>query len=226
MNVLIFGATGMVGDGVLHECVADPRVDAVLAVTRSALDGSPPKVRELRRTDFTRFDDLAPDLDDVDACFFCLGVSAAGMKEADYRRVTVDLTLAAARAFAEARPGATFCYVSGEGTDSTGRGRSMWARVKGETENELLALPLDAYMFRPGFIRPRSGSRSKTLLYRVAYAVLAPLYPVLKRIAPTHVTTAENVGRAMITAAAEGYSSRILENQDINALASDAAPDV
>ncbi len=223
MNVLIFGATGMVGDGVFHECVADPRVESVLAVTRSPLPWADPKVRETRRADFTQFQDLASDLAEVDACFFCLGVSAAGLGEEAYRRVTFDVTLAVARALAEARPGATFCYVSGEGTDSTGRGRSMWARVKGETENALLALPLDAYMFRPGFIRPRPGMRSKTLLYRLFYTVLGPLYPVLRRLAPTHVTTAKNVGRAMIGAATEGYPERILENQDINALAS-AAP--
>jgi uncharacterized protein YbjT (DUF2867 family) len=159
----------------------------------------------------------------VDACFFCLGVSVAGLRESEYRRLTFDLTLAAARAIAEARrPGAVFCYVSGEGTDSTGRGRSMWARVKGETENALLALPLNAYMFRPGFIRPRPGARSKMSLYRILYSVLGPLYPVLKRLVPSHVTTAENIGRAMIRAADVGYPQRILENQDINALASAA----
>jgi uncharacterized protein YbjT (DUF2867 family) len=220
VRVLIFGATGMVGDGVLHECVTDPRVDSVLAVTRSSLPRSDAKVREVRRTDFTQFQDLMSDLAQVDACFFCLGVSAAGLSEAEYRRITYDMTLAAAQALAEARSGATFCYVSGEGTDSTGRGRSMWARVKGETENALLALSLDAYMFRPGFIRPRPGVRSKTLLYRLFYSVLGPLYPVLRRLAPTHVTTAENVGRAMIGAATVGYPKRILENQDINMLAS------
>jgi uncharacterized protein YbjT (DUF2867 family) len=220
MNVLIFGATGMVGDGVLHECVADSRVHSVLAVTRSPLQLSHPKIRELRRTDFTQFDDLAPYLADVDACFFCLGVSVAGLREPEYRRLTFDLTLAAARALAEARPGAAFCYVSGEGTDSSGRGRSMWARVKGDTENALLALPLNAYMFRPGFIRPRPGASSKTPLYRILYSVLGPLYPVLKRLAPTHVTTSENLGRAMVRAADVGYPQRILENQDINSLAS------
>jgi uncharacterized protein YbjT (DUF2867 family) len=219
MRVMIFGATGMVGDGVLHECLADPRVRSVVAVTRSPLPLPDARVREVRRGDFTQFDDLEPDLADVDACFFCLGVSAVGLSEVEYRRLTFDLTLAAARALAEVRPGAAFCYVSGEGTDSSGRGRSMWARVKGETENALLALPLNAYMFRPGLIRPRPGARSKTPLYRVLYSVLGPLYPVLERLAPTHVTTAENLGRAMIRAAAVGYHERVLENQDINALA-------
>jgi uncharacterized protein YbjT (DUF2867 family) len=134
------------------------------------------------------------------------------------RRQTFDLTLAAARALAAARPGATFCYVSGEGTDSTTLGRSMWARVKGETENALLRLPLEAFMFRPGFIRPRPGARSRTPLYRAIYAVAGPLYPLLRRLAPTHVTTAENLGRAMIAVAVSGYHTRVLENVDINAL--------
>ena len=222
MNVLIFGATGMVGDGVLHECLADPRVTSVLAVVRSPLGVSHPKLREHRRTDFFAYADLASELAAIDACFFCLGVSAAGKSEADYHRQTFDLTLAAARALAAARPGATFCYVSGEGTDSTERGRTMWARVKGKTENALLTLPLNAYMFRPGFIRARPGARSKTPLYRALYVVLGPLYPVLKRLAPRHVTTAENVGRAMIAAAAVGYPKRVLENPDINALAAAA----
>jgi uncharacterized protein YbjT (DUF2867 family) len=145
-------------------------------------------------------------------------VSAAGKSEAEYRRQTFDLTLAAARALAGAHPGATFCYVSGEGTDSSARGRVMWARVKGETENALLALPLEVYMFRPGFIRARPGGQSKTALYRALYAVIGPLYPLLRKIAPRHVTTVENVGRAMIAVADRGYSKRVLENPDINAL--------
>jgi uncharacterized protein YbjT (DUF2867 family) len=219
MNVLLFGATGMIGDGVLHECLRDGRVTSVLSVARSPLGHAHPKLRELQRADFFDFADIAPDLGAVDACFFCLGVSSAGMGEARYRELTYDITLAAARALSEARPGAAFCYVSGEGTDSSARGRTMWARVKGETENALLALPLRAYMFRPGLVRARPGARSRTLLYRVGYAVLAPLYPVLERLAPRHVTTSENIGRSMIAAATVGYRKRILENPDINELA-------
>ena len=219
MNVLLFGATGMVGDGVLHECLADPRVEHVLAVCRSPLGLSHPKLEEHRRTDFFSYTDLGEELAASDACFFCLGVSSAGMSEAEYYRQTYELTIAAADAIATAHPGAAFCYVSGEGTDSSERGRTMWARVKGKTENALLALPLNAYMFRPGFIRPRPGKKSKTTLYRISYAVFAPLYPILKRVAPRHVTTAENVGRAMIAAAVEGYPKRVLENPDINTLA-------
>jgi uncharacterized protein YbjT (DUF2867 family) len=219
MNVLLFGATGMVGDAVLHECLADDRVASVVALTRSPLGMSHPKLRELRRTDFYSYDDLAAELATIDACFFCLGVSAIGLSEQQYHHQTFDLTLAAARALAAAHPGAVFCYVSGEGTDSTEKGRAMWARVKGATENALRALPLKAYMFRPGFIRRRAGGPpSKTLLYRIGYAFVAPLYPLLRRLAPTHMTTAENVGRAMIAAAERGYTTRVLENVDINAL--------
>jgi uncharacterized protein YbjT (DUF2867 family) len=219
VNVLIFGATGMVGDGVLHDCLDDPRVDSVLAIGRSPLGITHPKLREIRRLDFFDYRDLMRDLETIDACFFCLGVSAFGMSEADYHRLTLDLTLTAALALATARPGATFCYVSGQGTDSSGRGSMMWARVKGQTENALLALPLKTYLFRPGFIRPRAGKASKTRLYRILYMVGGPLYPLLRRLAPSRVTTSENVGRAMINAASVGYEKKVLENADINALA-------
>lgn len=220
MKVLLFGATGMVGDGVLHECLGDSRVESVLAVTRSGLSITHPKLREIRRKDFFDYRDLSRELEEIDACFFCLGVSSVGMSERDYYHQTYELTLSAATALAAAHPNATFCYVTGEGTDSSERGRSMWARVKGKTENALLALPLDAYMFRPGFIRPRPGARSKTRLYRLAYAILNPLYPVLSKLAPKHMTTSENVAHAMLAVADVGYEKRVLENWDINKLGS------
>jgi uncharacterized protein YbjT (DUF2867 family) len=220
MNVLLFGATGMVGDGVLHECLGDSRVASVLAVTRSPLGMTHPKLREIRRKDFFDYRDLSRELEAIDACFFCLGVSSVGMKETDYYHLTYDLTLSAASALAAAHPNATFCYVSGEGTDSSERGRRMWARVKGKTENALLALPLDAYMFRPGFIRPRPGARSKTLWIRLAVPILNPLYPLLSKVAPTHMTTSENVAHAMLAVADIGYEKRVLENSDINAIGS------
>lgn len=220
MNVLLFGATGMVGDGVLADCLADSRVDNVLAVTRSPIGITDKKLRELRRKDFFDYRDLAREFENIDACFFCLGVSSLGMGEKDYYHLTYDLTLSAASSLAAAHPNATFCYVSGEGTDSSERGRRMWARVKGKTENALLALPLDAYMFRPGFIRPRPGARSKTRWYRLAYAILNPLYPLLSKLAPRHMTTLDNVAHAMIAVAIGGYDKRVLENRDINALGS------
>jgi uncharacterized protein YbjT (DUF2867 family) len=209
----------MVGAGVLQECLEDARVTAVLAISRAPSGVTHPKLRERLHHDFFDFSALGAELTGVDACFFCLGVSSAGLDEARYRRLTYDLTMAAATLLADLNPGMTFCYVSGEGTDSTEQGRVMWARVKGRTENHLLGLPLSAYMFRPGFIRPLAGVRSKTAVYRLAYAVIGPLYPLLKRIAPRHVTTSENLARAMIAVAAGGSPKRLLENPDINALA-------
>lgn len=219
MNVVIFGATGMVGTGVLIECLDDPRVRSIMVLGRQRCGVTHPKLRELIRSDFFDYGDARADLKGHDACFFCLGVSVVGKTEAEYHRMTHDITLAAAGILAELNPGLTFCYVSGEGADSTERGRYMWARVKGKTENRLLRMPLTAYLFRPGYIQPLKGVRSKTRWYQAFYTVAAPLYPLLKRLLPTHVTTTENVGRAMIRVAAEGYSKRALENSDINALA-------
>ncbi|WP_405922170.1 epimerase [Streptomyces sp. NBC_00122] len=220
MNVILFGATGMIGRGVLRECLRDDSVTGVLAVGRSPLGVTHPKLRERVRSDPSELS--APDLDlaAYDACFFCLGVSSVGMKEEEYRRVTYDLTLAVARPLAAANPRLTFVYVSGEGTDSTERGRSMWARVKGRTENALLELPFQAYMFRPGIVQPVRGVPSKTRLYRTLYAVTAPLIPLLRRIAPDLVITTETLGRAMIAVATPGTEvpGRILRPRDINLL--------
>lgn len=222
MNVLLFGATGMVGDGVLHACLDDPRVRRVTAVNRTPLGFSHPKMQEIQRADFFDFSDLADELPETDACFYCIGVTAFRKSEPEYHRLTFDMTLAAGRALAEAHPGAAFCYVSGEGTDSTEQGRSMWARVKGKTENALLALPLNAYMFRPGLIRTRQGKESKTALYRIGYVVIAPIFPLLERAFPNRITSTETMGQAMIAAATTGYPKRILETSDINKLAESA----
>jgi uncharacterized protein YbjT (DUF2867 family) len=212
MHVLLFGATGMVGQGVLRECLLDPRVDRVLSLGRSATGQQHAKLEEANIRDL-----YALDLTGYDACFFCLGVSSAGMSEEEYRRVTYDMTLDVARRVAT--PKMTFIYVSGTGTDSTERGRTMWARVKGATENALLALPFKAaYMFRPGVIQPLHGIKSRTTSYRVLYAITRPLLPLLKRAFPRFVTTTEQVGRAMINAAANGVPKAILETEDINRL--------
>lgn len=219
MRVIVFGATGMVGAGVLIECLEEPRVRSILVIGRHPCGVSHPKLRELIRTDFFDYSDVRDDLSGYDACFFCLGVSVAGMSEPAYHRLTYALTLAAAEALVAVSPAITFCYISGEGTDSTERGRSMWARVKGKTENHLLRLPFKAFMFRPGYIQPMKGVRSKTRLYQTFYDIFGRFYPVLRRIAPRHVTTTENVGRAMTAVAAAGYSRRVLENPDINLLA-------
>ncbi len=223
VRVIVFGATGMVGQGVLRECLLDPGVDDVLVVGRTRTGRRHGKLRELVHLDFTDFGALEAEFDGVDACFFCLGVSAAGMSEAEYRRVTYDYTMAAAGPMARRSPGMAFVYVSGTGTDSTERGRAMWARVKGATENALLALPFRAYAFRPGYIQPMHGVTSKTGWYRAFYTVLGPLYPLLRRIAPGQVTTTEAMGRAMLTVAREGWPERVLSSPAINAAAAHGA---
>ncbi|MEN3307095.1 MAG: hypothetical protein V7603_3297 [Micromonosporaceae bacterium] len=216
---MVFGATGMVGQGVLRECLLDPEIEGVLAVGRRATGVADAKLREIVREDLFDLSPVADELAGYDACFFCLGVSSAGMSEQRYRRVTYDLTLAVARILAERSPGMTFVYVSGMGTDSSERGRSMWARVKGATENALLKLPLEAYLFRPGYIQPMHGATTRARGYRLLYMITTPLYPVLRRLAPGQVTTTERLGRAMINVARAGAPSRILAPRDINAAA-------
>jgi len=220
VKVVLFGASGMVGGGVLLECLDDPRIESILVVGRRSCGVSHPKLIEVLREDFFEYTSLAPRFRELDGCFFCLGVSAAGLSEAEYSRRTYDLTLAAARALAAASPRIVFVYVSGAGTDSTERGRVMWARVKGRTENALLALPIGgAYMLRPGFIEPMRGVRSGTRLYRVFYVLLGPLLPLWRRLFPRQITTTVAVGRAMIALAAHGDAKKILGPADINRLA-------
>ena len=218
MRVLLIGATGMVGQGVLRECLIDPDVSEVLSVGRTPAGRTHPNLREIVRRNLSDLSDIETELSGFDACFFCLGVSSAGLKEPDYRRVTFDLTLGAARILARLNPAMTFIYVSGAGTDGTGQGRSMWARVKGQAENALLKLPFKAVMFRPGVIVPLHGIVSKTRLYRVGYALARPLLAVLRATAPRYVTTTEQVGRAMVRVAKQGSPGSILETRDINAL--------
>jgi uncharacterized protein YbjT (DUF2867 family) len=219
MKVIIFGATGMVGQGVLRESLLDPEIPQVLSVVRSATGQSDAKLREAVHRDFLDFSSIEAELTGYDACFFCLGVSSAGMTEAEYTRVTYDITMAAATTLAKLNPEMVFEYISGTGTDSTEKGRSMWARVKGRTENALLALPFKAaYMFRPGFIQPLHGIKSKTQVYRIFYAVTMPLLPVLKTFFPQYVTTTERLGRAMIAVAKRGYPKKVLEMRDINSV--------
>jgi hypothetical protein len=224
VNVVIFGASGMVGQGVLRECELDERIGSVLVVSRTRTGAHHPKVREIIHADFTDFTAVEDELTGLDACFFCLGVSAAGRSEEEYRRITHDYTLAAAQTLAPRNPVMTFVYVSGEGTDSTEQGRSAWARVKGRTENELLAMEFHAYMFRPGYIQPRNGATSKTSMYRLTYSLTSWLYPVLRRVAPKHTTTTEHLGRAMIAVAAlQGAGPHILHSQDINRMSAGRA---
>jgi uncharacterized protein YbjT (DUF2867 family) len=218
MNVLLFGATGMVGQGVLRECLLDPGVQLVESVGRSAgrvNDARYPKLRNLAHPDLLDYADIQTELSGFDACFFCLGVSSSGMTEEAYARVTYDITLAAAETLCRLNPKMTFVYVSGAGTDSSEHGRTMWSRVKGRTENALLRLPFAAYMFRLGVIEPRHGVRSKTASYRVLYTLTKPLLPVLRSIFPNQVLTTEQIGCAMLAVARNGFPNRILESKDI-----------
>lgn len=220
MRVILFGATGMVGQGVLRECLRDDRVTAVVAVGRSPLAVSGAKLTEVRPADFADLSDVEAAFEGAGACLFCLGVSSVGMAEDAYTRVTYDLTMAAADAVARRAPGATFVYVSGAGTDSTEQGRSMWARVKGRTENALMAhADLDAYMMRPGFIQPMHGAASRTRWVRVAYAVLRPVTGTVRRLFPRSMCTTEQIGRAMLLLATVGWPDRVLSTGDIVAAA-------
>ena len=219
MKVLLFGATGMVGRGVLLECLRDPGVELVTTIGRTAAGVKDAKVREIVHKDLANYAGMEGAFAEFDACFFCLGVASSGMKEADYAHITYDFTMAAAEALSKARPGMTFVFVSGSGTDSTERGRMMWARVKGRTENALLKLDLNAYMFRPGFIEPMDGIVSKTPMYRRFYKVLGPLMPVMRKMLPNQILSTRQIGQAMLAAAQRGYEKRILESRDIRHLA-------
>ena len=220
MKVILFGASGMVGQGALRELLNDTDVDAVLSIGRSATGQHHSKLKELVQEDVGDLKMLEHELSGYGACLFCLGVSAAGMSESDYKRITYDLTLKVAQTLERLNPKMTFVYVSGGGTDSTERGGVMWARIKGATENALLSMPFErAYMLRPGFIRPLHGIVSKTRWYRVLYTLVGPLYPALKRFFPGQVTTTEELGRAMLQLLKGGSRERVLENRDIVALA-------
>jgi uncharacterized protein YbjT (DUF2867 family) len=220
MNVLLFGASGMVGQGVLRECLLDSGVQLVQTVGRTASGAESPKLREIVHADLWHYEPIEQDLSGFDACFFCLGVSVSGMTEEAYERITYGITLAAAGTLCRLNPQMTFVYVSGAGTDSTERGRIMWARVKGKTENALMRLPFKgAYMFRPGVIQPLHGIRSKTAAYRIFYTLTKPLLPLLRAAFPNQVLTTEQIGRAMLKAAKTGYPKRVLESRDIRVLA-------
>ncbi len=218
MNVLIFGATGMVGQGVLRECLLDPQVQLVQMVGRTATGARHSKLREIVHQDLWNYATVEPDLSGFEACFFCLGVSSSGMKKEEYERLTYGITLAAAEALCRLNPRMTFIYVSGAGTDSSENGRVMWANVKGRTENALSRLPFAAaYMFRPGIIEPLYGIKSKTTSYRVLYMLTKPLLPWIRAAFPDYVLTTEQIGRAMLTVARQGYPKRVLESKDIRA---------
>ncbi|BBH63790.1 epimerase [Actinoplanes sp. OR16] len=214
MRVIVFGATGMVGQGVLRESLLAPDVTEVLVVTRTPTGVHHPKLTEVTLADFSDLSPIEGELSGYDACFYCLGVSSLGMDEASYTRISHDYPVAAARTLATLNPKLTFVYVSGSGTDANSR--IMWARVKGRTENEIMGIFENGYAFRPGFIQPTHGARSKTGWYNTAYALTAPLLPFFRRVAPAHVTTTDAIGRAMLRAARTGFPRRVVTNADMH----------
>lgn len=216
IRAIVTGATGMVGEGVLHECLLHPEVESVLVINRKPCGVTHVKLKEILYQNFYDFSSIESQLQNYNACFFCLGVTSIGLNEQKYRRLTYDLTTHVAETLARLNPAMIFCYVSGSGTDSTEKGRSMWARVKGKTENRLMQLPFKkAHMFRPGYIHPTNGMKN-TLK---GYAVIAWLYPVLRKLFPGFVCTLKEIGLAMINTAGKGYEKNILEVKDIVALA-------
>jgi hypothetical protein len=218
MKVIILGSSGMVGQGLLLECIENKRITDILLVNRNPGNIKYEKVKEIVHRDFFDFSSIKDQLKGYDACFFCLGISSAGMNEEQYSKITYELTLSFAHTLAEVNPSAVFCYISGAGTDSTGKGSRMWARVKGKTENDLVKLFPKAYMFRPGYIQPMKGIRSKTPAYNAFYVVFKPLYFLLRTF-KGFVTDSVSLGKAMINAAAIGYEKKIIESRDINVLA-------
>ncbi|MBM2621581.1 epimerase [Actinoplanes sp. LDG1-06] len=212
MKVVVFGATGMVGQGALRESLLAPDVEQVLAVGRTPTGVSHPRLREVSLKDFADLTPIKEELRGFDACFYCLGVSSVGMDEATYTRISYDYPMAAARTFAELNPQTTFVYVSGASTNPNSR--QMWARVKGRAELDIIELLPNAYAFRPGMIQPTHGVRSKTNWYNAVYTAVAPVVPLLERIAPRYVTTTDKLGQAMLRAARVGYANHIVENAD------------
>jgi uncharacterized protein YbjT (DUF2867 family) len=219
MDVIIFGATGMVGQGVLRECLLDPDVQRVVTIVRSATGEQHPKLEEIVHANLLDLSPIESRLTGLDACFYCLGIASTGMTEEAYTRVTYDMTVSAASTLSRLNPQLTFVFVSGAGTDSTERGRIMWARVKGKAENALLRFPFKgAYMLRPGVIQPMHGIKSRTRAYRLFYTIAGPVLPLLKRLFPNLITSTEQIGRAMLVLAKRGSSATIFEQADINRL--------
>jgi len=219
MNIAIFGASGMVGQGAMRVCLNDPEVQRVVSVVRAPTGIRHGKLREVLHLDFLDFAPIENELTDLDACLYCLGVSSSGMNEASYARVIYGFTIAAANTLLRGNPSLSFVFVSGAGTDSTERGRVMWARVKGKTENALLAMPFRAaYMFRPGIIQPLDGIESKTPSYRILYRYSGPLLTLMRHIFPRYVVTTSELGCAMLAAAKRSTEKRVVEAKDIRAL--------
>ncbi len=222
MKAVVFGATGMVGQSVLRECIMDGDVESVVAVGRSPLHLVNPKFRNVVHSDFLNFTPIAKDLKGLDVCFYCLGVASAGLTEAEYKRVTCDFTLAAAKTLLKVNPKITFVFISGMGADSSEKGRVMWARIKGKTENEIFKMKFrNAYVIRPAFIQPKDGIKSRTRLYRWLYIAFKPFMPLIRLFAPKSVITTRALGKVMVQVARQGAAKKLLESADLVALARD-----
>ncbi|NEU13208.1 NAD(P)H-binding protein [Methylobacterium sp. BTF04] len=223
MKIVLFGATGMIGQGALREVLADPAIARVVSVVRAPTATRDPKLHEIVQTDFLDLSAIEAALAGADACLFCLGTSSVGLSEAQYARVTYDYTLAAARTLSRLNPGMTFVYVSAVGADSSENGRVMWARVRGRTENDLFRLPFRrVYAVRPAMIRPLHGIRARVAYIDRVYRVLAPVLPLLQRLVPAYVTSTEELARAMLALAKHGGTARVVEARDIARLAAQA----
>jgi uncharacterized protein YbjT (DUF2867 family) len=219
VNVIVTGATGMVGEGVLHECLLHPDVESVLVINRKPCGVSNPKLKEIIHGDFFDLSAIESRLSGYNACFFCLGVSSLGMKEPEYTKISYTLTMNVAQTLSRLNPGMIFCYVSGSGTDSTEKGRMMWARVKGKTENDLAKLPFRAsYAFRPAFMLPTKGLKNALSFYKY----ITWLYPIVHMLFPNSFGTLREVGLAMINCVIYGSDKRVLEAKDIAELAGKA----
>lgn len=214
IKIILTGASGMVGEGVLQECIADPEVEKILVIGRRPCGYSDPKMEEVLHSDFNDISPLSAKLQGYDACYFCAGVSSIGMKEERYTKLTYNLTLNFARTLSAVNPQMTFCYVSGMGTDGTEKGKQMWARVKGRTENGLMILPLKVYNFRPAFMKPARKAKN----IKGIYTIINVLFPFLRLFSKTYFLTLEEVGKAMINATIYGYPKKVLEVKDIAAL--------
>lgn len=215
-KAILYGATGMIGQGVLLEALEDREIESILVIGRKSCGKSHPKLQELLLTDFLDYSAVEHQLGGYDVCFYCLGISSAGMSEEAYTRITYDFTVAAGEVLSRLNPGMTFCFISGAGTDSTGQGKTMWARVKGQAENAVAGMPFRAaYMFRPGFIEPRKGISSATRSYRIMYAILRPFFSLIRRL-PKYATDTVKLGQAMIEVGLRGYEKTVLESNDIN----------
>jgi hypothetical protein len=215
IRAIITGATGMVGEGVLHECLLSPQVEAVLVINRKPCGVVHPKLKEIIHKDFFDFSSIENQLSGYNACFFCLGVSSVGIKEPEYYKMTYTLTMHVAQTLSKLNPGMTFCYVSGRSTDSTEKGKMMWARVKGKTENDLMKLPFkQVFAFRPGYMHPTKGLKNTLSFYKY----FSWMYPFLRAVLPQYVSTLKEVGLAMIHTV-DGYPKNILEVKDIVELA-------